>query len=60
VSVTNHQRQAESFAAANLECAKIIIENPVKYPPDSMPAIWAAMVLNPPAERTAPVIRRAA
>jgi hypothetical protein len=54
------QRKLEYYAAANLECAQIIVENPVKYPAGSLPAIWAAMILNSSAERTAPATRRAA
>ena len=53
--MTTTQRKRESFATANLECAKIIAQDPAKYPPDSLPGIWARLVLSQ-VERTAPVI----
>lgn len=58
--MTGNQRKVEFYREQNLECARIIAADPVNYQPGSLPAIWAAMVLNPPAERTAPAIRRAA
>ena len=58
--MTGHQRKAELFRAGNRLAAEIIAADLVKYPPGSLPAIWAAMVLNPPAERATPGSRRAA
>jgi hypothetical protein len=52
--MTSNQRKAEYYATANIECACLIAADPVKYPPGSLPAIWARLVLKPPAERTAP------
>jgi hypothetical protein len=57
--MTSHQRKAEFYRKENLGAARIIAADSAKYPAGSLPAIWAAMVLNPPAERTAPAIRRA-
>jgi hypothetical protein len=51
--VTSSQRKADAYNAGNLEAARVIAADPVKYPPDSLPGIWAAMVLNPPAIRRA-------
>jgi hypothetical protein len=56
----SRKKTAEDHRAANLECARIIAADPVKYPPDSLPGIWARTVLNPPAQRTAPAIGRPA
>ena len=53
-------KQAETFRAGNIEAARIIVADVAKYPPGSLPAIWAVMILNPPAERTAPAARRVA
>ena len=58
--MTGHQRKAELFRGGNRLAAEIIAADPVKYPPDSLPAVWVAMVLNPPAERTEPAIGEAA
>jgi hypothetical protein len=35
----------ETYRAANLEAARIIAADPVRYPPDSLMAICARMVL---------------
>jgi hypothetical protein len=35
----------EEFARANVACAEIIRDDRRKYPPESLPAIWAAAVL---------------
>ena len=51
---TMHQKQLEAYQAANLEAARIISADPVKYPPDGLPGIWAQMVLAPSVERSAP------
>jgi len=51
---TMHQKQLEAYQAANLEAARTIASDPVKYPPDSLPGIWARMVLTPSVEGTAP------
>lgn len=37
-------RQAQ-FDAANLEAARIIAADPAQYPPDSLAARWATLVL---------------
>lgn len=50
--------KAESYREQNLECAKIIAADPAKYP--GIMQEWARLVLNPPDERTAPAVRRAA
>jgi hypothetical protein len=56
--VTNHQGKAEFYRAANLEAARIIAADPHRYP--GLMQEWAHLVLNPPAERTMPAIRRVA
>jgi hypothetical protein len=48
------KKTAEDHAAANLECARIIATDPAKYPPDSLPGIWARRVLDGPAGVTSP------
>jgi hypothetical protein len=58
VSMTSNQRKAESYRAGNIQAAKIISADPERYP--GLMQEWAHRVLNPPAERTAPAIRRAA
>jgi hypothetical protein len=50
----------EQYEQANQACARIIAADPVKYPPDSLPALWAEMILNLRTARTAPAVRRAA
>jgi hypothetical protein len=57
--MTGSQRKAEYYTTANIECARLIAADPMKYPPGGLPAIWA-LVLKSPAERTAPATRRAA
>lgn len=52
------QRKAELYRAGNHETARIIAADPHRYPGAMQE--WAAMVLNPQAERTAPGARRAA
>jgi hypothetical protein len=54
------QKQIDRYRAANAEAARIIVADPVKYVPGSLPAIWAAIVLNPPGKWTAPTTWRAA
>lgn len=39
-----------AFEAANLEAARIIAADPERYPAGSLMAIWADMVLHPPAK----------
>jgi hypothetical protein len=58
--VTSNQLKLDRYRAGNLDAARIITADPVKYVPGSLPAIWAAMVLNPAAKWTAPATRRAA
>ena len=48
------QKQIDHYRAGNIECARVIIAAPEKYPSWSLPAIWAHMVLDPPANWTAP------
>jgi len=55
--VTKSQHKFEFYREQNLECARIIAAEPERYPGALQD--WARLVLNPPAERTAP-IRRAA
>lgn len=31
----------ESYAKVNAECARIILDDPLKYPPDGLMARWA-------------------
>jgi hypothetical protein len=57
--VTSKQLKIDRYRAGNIEAARIIAADPVKYLPGSLPAIWAEMVLNPPAKWIAPAIRRA-
>ena len=45
--MTGNQRKAEYYATANIECARLIAADPMKYPPGSLPAIWARLVLKP-------------
>jgi hypothetical protein len=53
--------EAEEYRAANLECARTIAADPERYGgPESLMVQWALMVLNPPAERTKPMLRRPA
>jgi hypothetical protein len=54
------QKHIDRYRADNIVAAGIIADDPVKYVPGSLPAIWAAMVLNPPAKWTTPTPRRAA
>jgi hypothetical protein len=58
--VTSKQLQIDRYRAGNMEAAKVIAADPVKYLPGSLPAIWAEMVLSLAAQWTAPTIRRAA
>jgi hypothetical protein len=43
--VTIRHRKTDRYAAGNLEAARIITASPEKYPPGSLVAIWAALVL---------------
>jgi hypothetical protein len=43
--MTTKQRVSERYAAGNLEAAYIILADPVKYPPESLPTVWARLVL---------------
>jgi hypothetical protein len=52
------QRAADRYQAGNQTAAEIIAADPVRYA--GIMQEWARMVLNPPAERTAPASRRAA
>ena len=56
----NSLAKIAAYESANRECARIIAADPAKYPPGSLPSIWAAMVLNPPLKQAAPATRRAA
>jgi hypothetical protein len=56
--MTSNQRKLDAYRAGNIEAARIIAADPVRYP--GIMQEWARMVLNPPAERTEPAIRRAA
>jgi hypothetical protein len=42
---SNPSRARLAYAASNLECARVIVANPGKYPPTSGLAQWAALVL---------------
>jgi hypothetical protein len=50
-------QQREEYRQANPEAARIIASDPVLYPPESLPGIWAKMVLNPLKGRTTPADR---
>ena len=54
------RRLAEGFREANLECARIIAADPIKYPPGSLLPMWADLVLNPSPECIKAEIGRAA
>lgn len=56
--MNRNPRKIEQYRTANLECARIIAAEPLKYP--GVMQEWAAMVLNSSTERTAPAARRAA
>jgi hypothetical protein len=56
--VATKQRITEAYRASNIEAARIIAADPVKYP--GIMQEWARLVLNPSAERTAPAAGRAA
>ena len=45
---TTNLAKLEGYRAANLQAARIIASDPAKYPPDSLPGIWAQMVLDAP------------
>jgi hypothetical protein len=44
--VTIRQRKGDRYPAANLEAARIIAADPLKYPPGSLLGIWAKRVLD--------------
>jgi len=44
--MTDHQRVAKRYADDNLTAATIIASNPVAYPPGSLMAQWADVVLS--------------
>ena len=52
-SVTKREERSEmpakgasnAYLPGNLEAARIIASAPEKYPPGSLPAVWAALVL---------------
>jgi hypothetical protein len=56
--MTGKQGKAEFFREQNLQAAEIISADPNRYP--GVMQEWARLVLNPPAERPAPAVRRAA
>ena len=58
--MTAHQKQLATYAAGNHEAAAIVLADPERYPVGSLLAIWAELVLNPPAERSRPEIGRPA
>lgn len=58
--MTTNQRQLEAYREQNEQAARIITADPERYPAGSLLAIWAELVLNPPAERTKPETGRAA
>ena len=49
-----------AFERANRETAAIVLAGPERYPAGSLMAIWAELILNPPAEHTRPETGRAA
>jgi len=49
--VKQRPTRPESYTAANRECAKVILADPQRYPPDSLPGIWARMVIGDHRER---------
>jgi hypothetical protein len=44
------QLKLTTYRTDNRLAAEIIAADQVRYPPDSLPAIWAAMILNSPAK----------
>lgn len=40
----NSRRDAEFYEQANLVCSEIILADSAKYPPDSLPVVWARIV----------------
>ena len=56
--MTSHQQKLARYEAGNVEAARIIAADPVRYPGAMQE--WARRVLNPPAERTALAILRVA
>lgn len=51
---TTNLAKLEGYRAANLQAARIIASDPAKYPPDSLPGIWARLVLGAPRATPAP------
>jgi hypothetical protein len=45
--MTTNQRKLEDYRAGNLVAAEIIAADPGRYPPGSLLAIWAELVLGP-------------
>jgi hypothetical protein len=39
-------KDSRYYDAGNRLAAKVILEDPAKYPPESLPATWAALVLS--------------
>jgi len=54
--MTVSQRR-QTYQQGNIEAARIIASDPVKYPPESLPGIWAKMALKPLEGRTTPADR---
>jgi hypothetical protein len=50
--------KTDAYQAGNLEAARIIAADRFRYP--GIMQEWARMVLDPPAERTPPAIRKVA
>ena len=42
---TRHQRASDRYQARNIEAARIIVADPVKYPPNSLLGEWSRLVL---------------
>jgi hypothetical protein len=43
--VSTAKQAADHFRAANERCAAIIAADTVKFPPGSLPAVWAGLML---------------
>lgn len=48
------KKVTDAYQPGNLEAAQIIASAPEKYPPGSLPAVWARLVLAKPRTITGP------
>lgn len=47
------QQKLQAMDRGNLECARLILADPAKYPAGSLGELWARMVLDKEQERAA-------